>query len=170
MAGAGDGALQDLLRIMTGMKSAQEVLNACGVSLNPAAVLLTLDRVVHSALHWGDGGRHDHDWHQLLDDESGYEDGTVNFLAIPDVQIGLDWVHDIGIDLIHRRVRCLTGWTLDRLPAEHRAAVWRSYYLVWMTAQIADDRHIADGTEKVTAALRTASATAHTAGNGGHTR
>jgi DNA-directed RNA polymerase specialized sigma24 family protein len=59
---------------------------------------------------------------------------------------------------------------LDRLPAEHRAAVWRSYYLVWMTAQIADDRHIADGTEKVTAALRTASATAHTAGNGGHTR
>jgi selenocysteine lyase/cysteine desulfurase len=57
------------------------------------------------------------DWHQLLDDESGYEDGTVNFLAIPDVQIGLDWVHDIGIDLIHRRVRCLTGWTLDRLTA-----------------------------------------------------
>jgi DNA-directed RNA polymerase specialized sigma24 family protein len=37
---------------------------------------------------------------------------------------------------------------LDLLPAEHRAVVWRSYYLVWMTAQIADDRHIADGTVK----------------------
>jgi RNA polymerase sigma-70 factor (ECF subfamily) len=33
-------------------------------------------------------------------------------------------------------------------PAEHRAVVWRSYYLGWMTAQIADDRHIADGTLK----------------------
>lgn len=57
------------------------------------------------------------DWHQLMPDESGYEDGTLNFLSIPDVEVGLRWVEDIGIDVIHRRVACLTGWTLDRLTA-----------------------------------------------------
>ncbi len=43
-------------------------------------------------------------WHRLADDESAFEDGTLNFLAIPDVTTGLAWVSDIGIDLIHRRV------------------------------------------------------------------
>ena len=55
------------------------------------------------------------DWYQMMDDESGFEDGTLNFLAIPDVEAGLRWVGEIGIDLIHQRVRCLTGWTLGRL-------------------------------------------------------
>jgi selenocysteine lyase/cysteine desulfurase len=57
------------------------------------------------------------DWHQLMDDESAYEDGTLNFLNIPDVEVGLAWVAEIGVDLVQRRVRCLTGWTLDRLTA-----------------------------------------------------
>jgi selenocysteine lyase/cysteine desulfurase len=57
------------------------------------------------------------DWHQLMDDESAYEDGTLNFLSIPDVEVGLRWVRDLGVEEIHRRVRCLTGWTLDRLTA-----------------------------------------------------
>jgi selenocysteine lyase/cysteine desulfurase len=54
-------------------------------------------------------------WHRLADDESAFEDGTLNFLAIPDVGTGLDWINDIGIDLIHDRVSMLTGWLLDRL-------------------------------------------------------
>src|SRR5580693_10703489 len=40
-------------------------------------------------------------WHRLADDETAFEDGTVNFLGIPDVTAGLAWIADIGIDLIH---------------------------------------------------------------------
>ncbi len=54
-------------------------------------------------------------WHRLADDESAFEDGTVNFLSIPDVATGLAWIDGIGIDTIHRRVECLTGWLLHRL-------------------------------------------------------
>ena len=54
-------------------------------------------------------------WHRLLDDEGAFEDGTLNFLSIPDVITGLAWISGIGIDLIHRRVGCLTGWLLDGL-------------------------------------------------------
>jgi selenocysteine lyase/cysteine desulfurase len=55
------------------------------------------------------------DWHQMLGDESAYEDGTLNFLSIPDVEVGLRWITGIGMDLIATRVRCLTGWLLARM-------------------------------------------------------
>jgi selenocysteine lyase/cysteine desulfurase len=54
-------------------------------------------------------------WHRLTDDESAFEDGTLNFLAIPDLTTGLAWISDIGIDLVHRRVGYLTRWLLARL-------------------------------------------------------
>jgi hypothetical protein len=44
--------------------------------------------------------------------------------------------------------RLLLRDALAQLSAEHRAVVWRSYYLRWTTAQIADDLHIAEGTLK----------------------
>jgi len=52
-------------------------------------------------------------WHRMLGDEAGFEDGTVNFLSIPDVTTGIDWISGIGVDLIHRRVSMLTGWLLE---------------------------------------------------------
>jgi selenocysteine lyase/cysteine desulfurase len=54
-------------------------------------------------------------WHNMATDESAFEDGTLNFLCIPDVIFGLDWLADIGMNVIATRVRCLTGWFLDRL-------------------------------------------------------
>ncbi len=54
-------------------------------------------------------------WHEMALDESAFEDGTLNFLSIPDVIFGLDWVAGIGMHIIATRVRCLTGWFLDRL-------------------------------------------------------
>jgi selenocysteine lyase/cysteine desulfurase len=54
-------------------------------------------------------------WHQMLTDEAGFEDGTVNFLSIPDVAVGLDLISGIGIDLIHQRVEMLTSWLLECL-------------------------------------------------------
>ena len=55
------------------------------------------------------------DWHRLTDDETAFEDGTLNFLSIPDVEVGLDWVRSIGTDRIHRRVGVLTAELLGRL-------------------------------------------------------
>ena len=57
------------------------------------------------------------DWHTLAADEARFEDGTVSFLQIPDLESGLSWVNGITMDLIHRRVTCLTGWLLGRLAA-----------------------------------------------------
>jgi len=45
----------------------------------------------------------------------GFEDGTVDYLGIPAVGIGLDHIRSAGIETIHTRVMCLTGWLLDAL-------------------------------------------------------
>ncbi|MFD2415706.1 aminotransferase class V-fold PLP-dependent enzyme [Amycolatopsis pigmentata] len=55
------------------------------------------------------------DWHSMAPDEAAFEDGTQNYLSIPDVETGMSWLTGIGVELINRRVRCLTGWLLDRL-------------------------------------------------------
>lgn len=44
-----------------------------------------------------------------------FEDGTLNYLSLPAVQIGLRHLTTIGMEMIHTRVRCLTGWLLDEL-------------------------------------------------------
>jgi selenocysteine lyase/cysteine desulfurase len=54
-------------------------------------------------------------WHTMAPDEAAFEDGTLNFLTVPDVHVGLDWLADIGMPVIGTRVSCLTGWFLTRL-------------------------------------------------------
>jgi selenocysteine lyase/cysteine desulfurase len=56
-------------------------------------------------------------WHTMAPGEGAFEDGTLNFLSIPDVHFGLDWLADFGVPLIGTRVVCLTGWFLRRLAA-----------------------------------------------------
>jgi selenocysteine lyase/cysteine desulfurase len=53
--------------------------------------------------------------HLLAQGEAGFEDGTINFLSIPAVRIGLRHLAAAGIDVIERRVRSLTGWLLREL-------------------------------------------------------
>ncbi len=55
--------------------------------------------------------------HYLTPDAAGFEDGTVNYLSLPAVEFGLNYIESIGIDLIHTRVECLTGWLIDQLIA-----------------------------------------------------
>ena len=55
--------------------------------------------------------------HYLTPGPAGFEDGTVNYLSLPAVEIGLKFIESVGIDLIHTRVMCLTGWLIDRLLA-----------------------------------------------------
>jgi molybdenum cofactor sulfurtransferase len=53
--------------------------------------------------------------HVLARSEAAFEDGTLNYLSIPAVEIGLRHIQAIGMELITERVRCLTGWILDEL-------------------------------------------------------
>ena len=48
---------------------------------------------------------------------AGFEDGTVDYLGIPAVGIGLDHISSVGVETIHTRVMCLTGWLLEALGA-----------------------------------------------------
>src|SRR4029077_7371822 len=58
--------------------------------------------------------------HILAPREAGFEDGTLNYLSIPAVAIGLRHLERIGIDTIQTRVASLTAWLLDELLAlEH---------------------------------------------------
>ncbi len=57
------------------------------------------------------------DGHYLAPGEAGFEDGTLNYLNIPAVEIGLRYLAEVGLDLIHERVMSLTGWLIERLSA-----------------------------------------------------
>jgi selenocysteine lyase/cysteine desulfurase len=51
----------------------------------------------------------------------GFEDGTVNYLSVPGVGIGLRWLDRIGVDLVHTRVKSLTAWLLEELQGLQHA-------------------------------------------------
>ncbi len=53
--------------------------------------------------------------HFLADGEAAFEDGTINYLSIPAIEIGLRHIRKLGINIINKRVRCLSGWLLDQL-------------------------------------------------------
>lgn len=53
----------------------------------------------------------------LAQGHSAFEDGTIDFLNIPAVEIGLRHIQSIGIESIQTRVQCLTGWLLQNLTA-----------------------------------------------------
>jgi selenocysteine lyase/cysteine desulfurase len=57
------------------------------------------------------------DAYYMAEDEAGFEDGTLNYLTLPAVEIGLRHLAAAGIDAIHTRVQCLTGWLLETLQA-----------------------------------------------------
>lgn len=47
--------------------------------------------------------------------EAGFEDGTLNYLAIPAVEMGLRRLGEIGMEAVQTRVGCLTDWLIARL-------------------------------------------------------
>jgi selenocysteine lyase/cysteine desulfurase len=61
------------------------------------------------------------DGHYLRPDEAAFEDGTVDYLNIPSVGFGLQFIERVGLDSIHHRVMCLTLWLLDAMTGlRHR--------------------------------------------------
>lgn len=55
------------------------------------------------------------DGHRLVPGHAGFEDGTLNFLALPAVEAGIVLMERIGVDSVHDRVQALTEWTLARM-------------------------------------------------------
>ena len=55
------------------------------------------------------------DKYYLADGAAAFEDGTLDYLNIPAVEIGLKHIESIGYDVIQERVHCLTGWLLEKL-------------------------------------------------------
>jgi selenocysteine lyase/cysteine desulfurase len=55
------------------------------------------------------------DKYYLAEAPAAFEDGTLDYLNIPAVEIGLKHIRSIGLDTIHTRVQCLTGWLLEGL-------------------------------------------------------
>lgn len=53
--------------------------------------------------------------HYLTPGSASFEDGTVNYLGLPAIEAGLKFIESIGIEVIHTRVMCLTGWLIGQL-------------------------------------------------------
>ena len=56
--------------------------------------------------------------HVLSKGEAAFEDGTLNYLGLPAVEIGLRHLQKVGIQTIQKRVNCLTGWLITQLLAQ----------------------------------------------------
>ena len=52
-------------------------------------------------------------WHHLTPGHEGFEDGTVDYLGLPAVTIGLAQVNSVGIETIHDRVTAARGLAPD---------------------------------------------------------
>ena len=55
--------------------------------------------------------------HVLSGGEAGFEDGTLNYLSIPAVEMGLRHLQSVGVETVQTRVRCLTAWIITQLMA-----------------------------------------------------
>jgi molybdenum cofactor sulfurtransferase len=55
------------------------------------------------------------DCYSLHEGASGFEDGTVDFLGIPGVEIGLRHLERVGVERIRTRCHALAGWLIRRL-------------------------------------------------------
>ena len=61
------------------------------------------------------------DKHYFADGATAFEDGTLDYLNIPAVEIGLAHLESVGLERIHERCSCLTGWLLENLAALRHA-------------------------------------------------
>jgi molybdenum cofactor sulfurtransferase len=56
-------------------------------------------------------------WYRLAPGATGFEDGTVDYLGLPAITIGLEYLSEIGIETIHTRVSVLAGWLLEEMTS-----------------------------------------------------
>jgi selenocysteine lyase/cysteine desulfurase len=61
-------------------------------------------------------------WHHLAPGHTGFEDGTVDYLGLPAVRIGLEHLDSIGVEAVHDRVVSLTAWLLAEMTGLHHTS------------------------------------------------
>ena len=61
------------------------------------------------------------EWYQSAPGAAQFEDGTVNFLNLPAVEIGLRFLERVGIDAVHAHVEALGALLLDTLSGLRHA-------------------------------------------------
>ncbi|TSA21374.1 aminotransferase class V-fold PLP-dependent enzyme [bacterium] len=59
------------------------------------------------------------DRYLLSEGEKAFEEGTIDYLNLPAVEIGLRYMKQIGVQKIHERVTSLTAWLLEKLAGLH---------------------------------------------------
>jgi molybdenum cofactor sulfurtransferase len=62
------------------------------------------------------------EYYQSAPGAAHFEDGTVNYLSLPAVEIGLRFIDRIGLDTIHTRVTVLGAWLLDALASSRHSS------------------------------------------------
>ena len=83
------------------------------------------DKLVELERPWFAGGTiavasvQEQDWYRLSPGATGFEDGTVDYLGLPAVSIGIEHLEAVGVDLIHRRVQALAAWLLEEMGRLH---------------------------------------------------
>ena len=55
------------------------------------------------------------DWHRLAPGATGFEDGTIDYLGLPAVTIGIEHLEAVGMGAIHTRAQELGSWLLEEL-------------------------------------------------------
>ncbi len=57
------------------------------------------------------------EWYHLAPGATGFEDGTIDYLGLPAVTIGIQHLERVGLPVVHERVRALAGWLLEEMAA-----------------------------------------------------
>ncbi len=92
-----------------------------GYPTGAGALIVRRDKLAKLVRPWFAGGTitlasvQGEGWHHLAPGATGYEDGTVDYLGLPALTIGLEHVERVGIDAIHDRVSALADWLLGRM-------------------------------------------------------
>jgi molybdenum cofactor sulfurtransferase len=55
------------------------------------------------------------DKYSFAEGARAFEDGTINYLMLPAIEIGLKHLNAVGIQAVHERVTCLTDWLIKNL-------------------------------------------------------
>jgi selenocysteine lyase/cysteine desulfurase len=57
------------------------------------------------------------DRYAFAEGERAFEDGTINYLSLPAIEIGLKFLEKVDVQLLHNRVMSFTGWLLENLSS-----------------------------------------------------
>ena len=122
ISGAGDGALQDFLRIMTRCKSAKEIWGQLGLAseivAKVAAIVRDAEDQATRALVWGAGAVHDHDILSRL--EAAHREAVDLVARVPGIEKALESLirHDVAeIRLVHSCDHLGAGYALNKFLA-----------------------------------------------------